>query len=388
MARGKKTISLGNGVNTIAGQSNESFQNDINEVLNTTPEEPNTMVEANTQQTNEEIDQQVNAQLTAAGITPPNGDNGEEAEEIDEDLQVNVKSSVADKQKAYETRARRLGRKNAGAAATTLELGEMILEGTCEGTLTITEYPGAGPNGKTLVKDDAKKLYSMFRMPDGAKSEQVDTDSRSFRSKLSNYQNMIYLGQNHKKDAQKWFGKVRDAYTDAPADVRKDFQDLVGIFEFASVAVREQLARDSAHSGGSAPLLDDDEILEAFKKPETKRSNDPLIDLVIEAYKKLNLARDGKAANKKTGLGGFTGVGKDDQEFTDIVQSLHDWVSNLTDPTRKQTFLSKTGKRGGGKRRVIDRKKLMAAANANGNGEDTEAETDEATEAQEQGNNE
>jgi hypothetical protein len=266
--------------------------------------------------------------------------------DVDEDL-VNRQSSVTDKRKAYMTKIRKLGRDHALGTASTMALAEMLLEGTVNGAFTIASVDlGAGKYGK---RDDALDAYRAFREQDKSFTS-ADADKTSFNSKLKMYQNVVYLGMTHGADAQKFFGLVKDTYADASADMRKSFKNFNGIFEAVSDVIREQLARDTA-AGGKANLMSDgmeandtgeieqvgpNEIEEAFRK--TIPSTDDAVKHMIEGWKALTLAQDGRTTKNATS----SFVGLKDDRLADIIVELQDFASKNLSPQQHASFIAGT----------------------------------------------
>lgn len=314
MAQGKKQIKLGNGNNVVADQTTPS----VEKVETTVVEVQNT------------LDTTTPVDPTLIPI-PPNGD-----EEIDEDLQINRQSSVKDKREHYTRKTRAEGRKYADGVNSTIAFADNLLEGTCNDAFVVAEYPDGHK------QDDALEQYKIFRMPT-KNSKPVDTTSTDFNSNVGKYRNVIYLGMKHKAGAQKWFADAKESYERHMAipEDRKSMKTFRGTFEAVVDLVREQLARDSQQASGVAPLMTEDELFDAMRKKDNT-PDDAALDLVIDAYKKLLLAKDGKEANKKTGKGGFAGI-KDDA-FTEVIQSLQDFAFNDLSAQRSQVFKAKTSK--------------------------------------------
>lgn len=338
MAQGKRKITLGNNKGDTPNQALESAPDatvaDI--VAGLTGESTQPMAEQHTL----EEDTTIPVAPPISNTTPPNGNGaGAQDETPDEDLigggtGVNQRSSIADKRKYFVNEVRKQGRVFAGAAASTLKLAETILEGTVNDAFAYAELP----NG--MKQDDALEMYKLFRMPN-KDSKPVDTASTDFNSNVAKYRNIIFLGMNHKNEAQQWFGDVVDVIeekTSSP-DIRKSMKNLRGTFEFLADVVREQLDRDGK-AGGSAQLMDEDEVFNSLLKP-TKTFDDDALTALIDAYKKLNLARDGKTPTK-SGKGGFPGL--KDQQLVDIIQSLQDYAFNDLDPASSARFKASTAK--------------------------------------------
>ena len=152
----------------------------------------------------------------------------------------------------------------------------------------------------------------------------------------------------HGDDAAAWFHNVADIYTRnlAEPDLKKSMKPFRGVFEAVSDVIRAQLSLDGADV---APLMDDDDIWQALKRPDPN-AGDEIMKHIVSAWKALNLAHDGKTANKE-GKYGF--VGLKSPELKDIIQKLHDFGFNNLDPARTQTFKSETGNKKARKRRSI-----------------------------------
>jgi len=125
--------------------------------------------------------------------------------------------------------------------------------------------------------------------------------------------------------------------------------------------------------GGSAPLMDEDEIFKSLLKKD-KVFNDDAITALVEAYKKLNLARDGKTPSK-SGKGGFVGI--KDQQLVDIIQTLQDYAFNDLDPGNANRFKAATAKQ---KR---TRRVIKAPTATPGNGADQTVSDDQTLSAEE-----
>lgn len=344
MAKGKRAINLGN---------NEAKGAMAAPVAPITEED--TMTNVNPTPTHEDISAALTshagtsapAPAQSAHITPPPAPTTPDTE--DEDLtkgatNVNAPPQTTQEKRAYYMREiRKLGRAYAGGVLSTLGLAEKLLEGTVNDALGIFEMPTGGK------QNDALEMYKLFRMPDRT-SKPIDTSTGSFLSAVKKYENVIYLGMNHPADAQEWFGAVRDIYEEKNAlpDIKKSLKPFNGTFEAISDIIREQLDRDGK-AGGAAPLLDDDEIFNAMLRKE-KTYEDDAITALVEAYKKLNLARDGKTPTKG-GKGGFSGL--KDQQLVDIIQSLQDYAFNDLDPTGQARFKASTAKQKRQRRTII-----------------------------------
>ena len=363
MAQGKRKVNLGNGNNVAPTPVENTSASEVlaglaQEGADTTQESTPPMAEQT--YTTENV-----MPLPDAPI--PNGEV-----EVDEDLVgagtgVNQRSSIADKRKFYINEIRKLGRAYQGAAVSTLGLAEKLLEGTVIDAFAYAELP----NG--MKQDDALEMYKLFRMPN-KDSKPIDVSSTDFNSNVAKYRNIIFLGMNHKSDAQQWFGEVIDVIEEKTAspDIKKSMKNLRGTFEFLADVVREQLDRDGK-GGGSAPLMDEDEIFKSLLKKD-KVFNDDAITALVEAYKKLNLARDGKTPSK-SGKGGFVGI--KDQQLVDIIQTLQDYAFNDLDPGNANRFKAATAKQ---KR---TRRVIKAPTATPGNGADQTVSDDQTLSAEE-----
>lgn len=407
MARGSRKITLGGNTapeapiteTSTPATDNPATVGDVSAVL-----APETAI---TEQDNTMTDTAVivlSPDNTATSPLPPDAPAPDVADEVDEDLQqpasnVNQKSSLKDKRDYYMREARKAGRDYLGGQASQITLAEKALEGAVNDALTYAKYP----NG--TVQDDALELYKAFRMP--RKTDPVvDTTTGSFNSNVGKYRNMIFLGMAHRADSQAWFGKVVDIYRakSAMPDVRKSLKPFNGDFEAAMDIVREQLERDTK-AGGVAPLLSDgapddngietepNEIFDAMLKKDKTYTDDAVTQL-IEAFKSLMLAKDGKQS--KSGKGNFIGI--INPRLDALIEELQDFAKTELDAAGSTKFSVGTHKQKR-TRRVI--KAPVVAGNADdpdanpdlANGSEDvsvggDTPSNEEEEAQDQGNNE
>lgn len=329
MAKGKRQINLGNGAISTADTPSLTAEQAEQALAPQTPNtESNTMAEQHNIETNTEMPDHIPAVSTPAPETPDNGND------VDEDLLINQRSSAKDKKDYYMKEARKAGRDFANGMASQITLAEKILEGAVNGSLTYAEYPN------DTKQDDALDMYKAFRMPK-KDSPAIDITSGAFNNNVAKYRAMIYLGMNHRDNAQEWFGSVVDIYNEKSVlpDVRKSLKNFNGTFEAVADVVREQLARDTKAAPNVADLMDEDEIFDAMRKKEAT-SDDDAVTQLIDAWKSLNLAYNGKAT--KSGKGNFPGI--TNPKLASIIEELQDFAKKELDPKGSASFSAGTTK--------------------------------------------
>lgn len=254
-----------------------------------------------------------------AASTPAPADANEQDNGPDEVPQALQGNKIVQSKALYWQKARELGDSKIKGENSLMSLAELALEGGREGRLMVDSDP---------KENDARKLYDAFRNPNAGlrKPRYADPtvlNEASVNSNVKKIEWFIKLGFTFHDDGVKLFNDTRGVYKQLINDGEKrksmkytaEYEAVLSIIR--TFVMDAEAAEKAKQPEPDFPELEDIEL--ALLKKEDKKDKTAW-EILIDAWKQIDKANEGRAADPKKNLLHRSGL-KDDRLF-DVLQTL------------------------------------------------------------------
>lgn len=274
-------------------------------------------------------------EVTQMEHTPAINDPANVAQEMP-NLPPNLANNEIARKKAwYLQKARELGKVNVKGKLSLIALAESCVDGGVEDALKITDAKDGD--------SDAIDMFARFNHPIGKPIPATDQES-SFRTNARKLKWFIKLGNHYGAAGKKFFSDVHELHLRCYGDksVRESLK-YAATYEAVLNVIRNQMMK--AETKPDAPLMNEDEQFQVMLKGE--KTDLDAIDYLIDAFKALMAADEGRQENSKKGIAARTGLHS--PEVKDLMERIRDFVADLGDDEKTRFFEGTSPKKKGKK---------------------------------------